>query len=341
MRGVPGAVGSVVSTVRPMAQLNRMAPFNCNICGTHNELGCFPTEPASCPCGSNVRSRALIHLLSMELFGRSLMLPDFPRLKSIRALGMTDKLCYAAVLEEKFDYTNTYYDREPRMDFTASHPESYGTYDFVLSADVLEHVAPPVERVIEEVHRLLKPNGFFAATVPCSADRHMREHFPGLNQYRVVPLGNSAVLINRRRDGQLEISDDLVFHGGIGSTLEMRQFGVPPLQSCLLESGFREVHFLVENLPGIGIVFDHDVSQPLIARKQPFVLEMCARSQIIDLWRAAEDRAAWESNRAQLAETQAQQYEAQATDLTTKIGLASQSRWLRLGRKLGFGPDFR
>jgi SAM-dependent methyltransferase len=316
-----------------------MAPFNCNICGSHNEKGPFPTEPASCPCGSNVRSRALIHLLSMELFGRSLMLPEFPRLKSIRALGMSDKLCYAAVLEEKFDYTNTYYDREPRVDFTAPHSELYGMYDFVLSADVLEHVAPPVERVLEEVHRLLKPNGFLAATVPCNADGHMQEHFPELYQYRIVPLGNSPVLINRRRDGQLEISEDLVFHGGIGSTLEMRQFGGPPLQSCLLEAGFREVQFLMENLPEIGIVFDGDVSQPLVARKQPFVWELCARSQIVDLWRDAENRASCERNRAQLAEAQAGKCEEQAEALTTKIGLASRSRWLRLGRRMGCGPD--
>ena len=45
----------------------------------------------------------------MELFGRSLILADFPRLKSVRALGMSDKHCYSTLLEEKFDYRNTYY----------------------------------------------------------------------------------------------------------------------------------------------------------------------------------------------------------------------------------------
>jgi hypothetical protein len=96
-----------------------MVEFICNVCGAHNQIPEpeFATEPASCACGSNVRTRALIHLLSLELFGRSLILSDFPRLKSIRALGMSDKPCYASILQEKFDYQNTFYDREPRVDF--------------------------------------------------------------------------------------------------------------------------------------------------------------------------------------------------------------------------------
>src|SRR5262249_62318093 len=90
--------------------------FACNICGTWNEVEHFATEPATCSCGSNVRLRALIHLLSIELFGQSIPLPEFPRMKSIRGLGMSDKECYARLLAEKFDYTNTFYDREPRFD---------------------------------------------------------------------------------------------------------------------------------------------------------------------------------------------------------------------------------
>src|SRR4030081_2819684 len=107
-----------------------MVSFFCNVCGAQNHVEAFATEPASCTCGSNVRIRALIHLLSLELFGESLILREFPRLKSIRGLGMTDKEGYADILAEKFDYTNTYYDREPRFDFTETHTDRYGTYDF-------------------------------------------------------------------------------------------------------------------------------------------------------------------------------------------------------------------
>ena len=122
-----------------------MVAFQCNICGAFNELEQFATEPATCACGSNVRVRALIHLLSLELFGESLVASEFPKLKAIRGLGMSDKDCYAQILADKFDYTNTFYDREPRFDFTQEHPDLAGQYDFILSADVLEHIAPPVE----------------------------------------------------------------------------------------------------------------------------------------------------------------------------------------------------
>ena len=62
----------------------------------------------------------------MELFGAASLSPHFPKLKSIRGLGMSDKEGYAAILAEKFDYTNTFYDREPRLDFTEPHPDSDG-----------------------------------------------------------------------------------------------------------------------------------------------------------------------------------------------------------------------
>jgi SAM-dependent methyltransferase len=301
-----------------------MVAFTCNICGAANEVENFATEPASCACGSNVRIRALTHLLSLELFGQDLPLPDFPQLKAVRGLGMTDKPCYAERLAEKFDYTNTFYDREPRLDFTEEHPQLAGAYDFILSADVLEHIAPPVERALEETCRLLKPHGFLGVTIFCNPEDHLREHFPELHEYRIVPLGGAPVLLNRRRDGTLEVRNDLIFHGGSGSTLEMREFGITALESKLRGAGFREVRFLTQGVPEIGVIFDADVSQPLIARKEPFVFDRCARSQLVDAYRAAMRQTAAERQRAE--------------DASGQIRAASESRWLRLGRLIGAGP---
>ena len=56
-----------------------MVRFTCNICSAYNEVEHFASEPATCACGSNVRLRALIHLLSNELFGRSLPHPHSPK----------------------------------------------------------------------------------------------------------------------------------------------------------------------------------------------------------------------------------------------------------------------
>jgi SAM-dependent methyltransferase len=285
--------------------------FICNVCGSRNGADSFATEPASCACGSNVRLRALMHLLSLELFGESLPLPEFPRL-TIRGIGLTDKECYSGLLAEKFDYTNTHYDREPRLDVAEPHPQLAGTCDFILAADVLEHIAPPVERALEEMCRLLRPNGFLGVTIYCDPKDRMREHFPDLHEYRVVALGDSNVLINRRQDGALEIREDLVFHGGSGETLEMREFGITALRTKLLAAGFKDVHLLTGDVPEIGVHFDPDVSQPLIARKEPFALDANARRELVGLWRRQADQ----------------------------IRLAERSRWLRLGRALGIGPKF-
>jgi SAM-dependent methyltransferase len=241
-----------------------------------------------------------MHLVSRELFGRRLTVADFPKLKSIRALGMSDKPCYANLLAEKFDYTNTSF---PPFDITATHREQYGTYDLILAADVLEHVAPPLDRALDEIFQLLKPSGFLAATVPVTRDDAMREHFPELHEYKVVQLGGKEVLVNRRRDGTLEAREDLVFHEGPGMVLEMRQLGRTGLRAKLLAAGFRAVDYLVEDVKVSGILFDCDVSQPLIARKERFCIDP-----------------------------------GELLDALAKLRMASESRWVRLGRKLGVGP---
>jgi len=271
--------------------MGRMVEFTCNLCGARNQVEHFASEPATCACGSNVRIRALIHLLSLELFGHSVPACDFPRLKGVRGVGLSDQECYARILAGKFDYTNTYYDREPRLDIRAPAPGFAGACDFILAADVIEHIAPPIEGALAAVRALLKPNGFFGVTVYCHPSDRMREHFPDLSEFRIVPLGGRDVLINRRRDGSLEIRDDLMFHGGSGETLEMREFGISALEAALRSAGFGSVHFLTANVPEWGILFDHDTSQPLVARTGEFALGRCAQSQLFEAWRDAEDRA--------------------------------------------------
>jgi SAM-dependent methyltransferase len=296
--------------------------FTCNICGAQNEVEKLATEPASCACGSNVRVRALIHLLSLELFGVSMTLSEFPRLKGIRGIGMTDKESYASRLAEKFDYTNTHYDREPRLDVRESHPHLAGAYDFILAADVLEHIAPPLESALAELHRLLKPRGFLGITIYCDPGDRTREHYPDLNEYRVVLLGGSPVVLNRRKDGRIDVHDGPILHGGTGETLEMREFGVTGLRSYLCGAGFRDLNILTEPVPEYGIVFDHDLSQPLIARKERYLMDRVAQDELLGLWR----------RQAAMRE--------QLENRSAQLDLADQSRWIRLGRILGVGPKF-
>ena len=154
---------------------------------------------------------------------------------------------------------------------------------------------------------------FFGVTIYCNAADQMREHFPELNDFRLVRLGDSIILVNRRSDGGLELRDDLIFHGGPGSTLEIREFGITELKAKLLAGGFSEVRFLTEDIPELGIIFDHDVSQPLVAAKAPFAMSRSAVTQLINQWESARE-------------------------LARQVYQISGSRWLRLGRKLGLGP---
>jgi hypothetical protein len=136
--------------------------FLCNICGTECECPPegFSREGEGCPvCQSSMRVRALIALLSQELLGVSMALSEFPVLKGIRGIGMSDSPQLAERLAAKLDYTNTFYHQAPRFDVTHPDPNDFDRYDFILTSEVMEHVPPPVELAFENLFRLLKPDG--------------------------------------------------------------------------------------------------------------------------------------------------------------------------------------
>ena len=271
------------------------------------------------------------------------MLPEFPKHENIKGFGMSDALLYATPLGQKVDYANTFYDRQPYLDITATHPDQYGTYDFILSSDVFEHVAPPIDRAFEEAFRLLKPSGFLCITVPSShvADETV-EYYPDLHQYSIVELAGEHVLINRKRDKALEIRENLEFHGGIGATLVMRLFSQADLQRKLRAAGFLDVASLAEPIERFGIVFEGPWSHPLVARKEPFAkLPVTIPALESELAPSVEYQATMQLNlNARIAQLHAEksQLEERVETLDNQVRLAAASRWLKLGRTLGFGP---
>src|SRR5438552_4142478 len=96
--------------------------FLCNICCARNNWDrSVPLDrdvPSCSSCNSNVRFRWTVHALSVALFGRSLPLPEFPIDKRIKGIGLSDESIYADLLARKLDYTNTFYDVDPRFDVT-------------------------------------------------------------------------------------------------------------------------------------------------------------------------------------------------------------------------------
>lgn len=244
--------------------------FTCNICGSFNvtNLSNLSREAASCyGCGSAVRMRSIVHVLSMELFGESLILKAFPEDKSIKGVGMSDWDGYANPLSKKLDYTNTYFHQEPMLDITDISKDEYQTLDFIISTDVYEHVLYPVSRAFENTKLLLKSKGVFVFTVPYTKEgEETVEHFGQLNDFEVTKDSGEYVLKDIDESGNERIFDNLVFHGGPGTTLEMRVFSEKSLMNELKKAGFNDVKIYSEEYTKYGIYQDVDWSLPIAAR---------------------------------------------------------------------------
>lgn len=246
--------------------------FSCNICGAscEEDIQNFEREVPSCDnCGSTVRFRAVVQMLSIELYGRSFALVDFPVAKNIRGIGLSDSYVYAGGLAERFDYTNTFLDREPRLDITDVDLALTGTADFVIASDIFEHVSPPVSRAFHNVRRLLKPDGVLLFTVPYanSPAAVTVEHFPDLYDFEfITDIGGKRRLRNVTASGAVQFFDDLVFHGGDGQTLEMRLFSETSLIREFLAAGFEAP--LIHGNPDFehGIVWNCSWSLPMAVR---------------------------------------------------------------------------
>jgi SAM-dependent methyltransferase len=289
--------------------------FVCNVCGHPNQSEAVRLDretPSCSSCASNVRTRGLIHALSMEIFGTSLALPDFPRVKSLRGLGTSDSSQYADRLAAKLDYRNTFHNREPRFDVADPGPEHTGQYDFLISSEVLEHVVPPALGAFENVYRTLKPHGVLVFTVPYSLELTMAEHFPELHEFGLTQLGGRVHLVNRSLDGKVQVFDNLVFHrDGSGASLEMREFNESGLKELLTGAGFQSVRVYTEDYAAFGIVNSESWSLPIVARKGDFAFPVDAAREVVEQYREARQKLDEEMKR-----------------LCGKF-------WFRLGHKLG------
>jgi len=253
-----------------VAQKPGYLTFECNICNRlcTRRLVELDRESASCEgCKSSVRWRAIIQILSLELFGRSLSISEFPESRDIVGLGISDCESYAEGLARKFNYINTYYHQEPKLDLRSVHEELEGTIDFLIATDIFEHIAPPISTAFENARRLLKPDGVLIFSVPYSKEgEETLEHFTQLHDYEVLERDGNHVLRNITKDGEEQIFDRLVFHGGTGSTLEMRLFSESSLLREFNQAGFGRIKIYKQPDFDHGIYWHLDWSLPLSAR---------------------------------------------------------------------------
>lgn len=247
-----------------------MISFQCNICSTNchvSSLDLLDREVRSCSnCGSTSRFRWVVSALSEKLFGASIPLACFPDRKQIHGLGMTDWRLYAESFGRRFDYTNTFLDEEPRFDITAPIPSKLRSkFDFVICSEVFEHIVHPVQRAFDNLAALLKPAGFILFSVPWIPGK-TTEHFPLLHEWTIARCGNEFLVVNRRVDGKIDVHEAPVFHGGPGTTLEMRVFGREDLDRHFKSAGFQSVVFAHHGkLLSNGVFFGAPWSLPCIA----------------------------------------------------------------------------
>ncbi|MBL8523957.1 MAG: methyltransferase domain-containing protein [Betaproteobacteria bacterium] len=232
--------------------------FRCNICGAESACmaDAITRESGDCiVCDANLRFRSIAAVLSERLFGEVRVLDELAPRRDIVGLGMSDALIYADPLARKFSYINTYYHRSPRLDITDPDPRWRGTNDFVISSDVFEHVGPPVQRAFDNLFALLKPGGVAIFSVPYSLEADSVEHFPRLHQFSLTKSAGQWRLENITAEGEREQFDNLIFHGGPGSTLEMRVFSLEALKRHFHAAGFVDVRVHDKADPAHGIVW--------------------------------------------------------------------------------------
>ncbi|WP_333678483.1 class I SAM-dependent methyltransferase [Dyella sp.] len=244
----------------------------CNICGFRLIAPIevlSEREMRSCAaCGSTLRFRATVAALQSELDGdgQVRVLAQIPRRKSLRGIGMSDSGVYAHVLRQKFNYLNSFFHTRPMLDIRAPAQHYLGQFDFIVSSDVLEHVDGPTGRALSNLRALLKPGGLLVLTVPYGFHEKTIEHYPELHDYRIEGDGSHRVLVNVTEDGREQRFNNLCFHGGDGSTLELRIYSYSDLVRQLGEVGFKDIRLHGADYPEWGIIHRHQLGLPITAR---------------------------------------------------------------------------
>jgi hypothetical protein len=74
--------------------------------------------------------------------------------------------------------------------------------------------------------------------------------------------------LNQLEDGNIEIFENLCFHGGAGATLEMRRFAQNDLLRHFESAGFKDICIHSEDVPEFGIIF-HEKDSYVISARRP------------------------------------------------------------------------
>jgi len=241
-----------------------MNEIDCTVCGGR----AVPIRGRCVACNATTRQRALAYGVLRTLKRKETSVQACKMDKSREGLGITDWFGLAALLANRFAYTNSFLHKFPMLDVGAPPSVAIGQFEFCTCSDVLEHVLPPVGAAFAGLFALLKPGGAAIVSVPTTGQvSGIYENYPNLHNYRIVDEGEGRHrLENITRDGIVETFDKLNFHGGPGTTLEMRVFSWEGFLSALRDAGFVDLES-VDDLPAHGIPPRPLSGNVVIARK--------------------------------------------------------------------------
>ena len=197
-------------------------------------------------CQSNWRVRACAIGVQLGTGRPPAPFPDFASDYSWRGIGTSDHMALAGALSMKFDYTNSYYHRYPRLDLLNIPDELQHHFGFVICSDVLEHVPDPVDPALSGIAHLLGDHGFAILSVPTGETTS--EYYPNIatwNEFydRVEWVDTS---------GEEHIDNDPEFHGGPGQTLAFRRWGAQDFCTRVQTAGFERI-MEIPPYPELGV----------------------------------------------------------------------------------------
>ncbi len=234
-----------------------MENAKCNICGSAEIDHTAPFYKCK-SCHSFARMRIVSQFIIKYILNNeytSLNLASKIDRKHIRGIGLSDHHTYSPYLEKIFNYVNTFYHCEPRLDITnSSDIEKYTELDFIVSTDVFEHTRPPAELAFNNAASMLRKGGILIFSVPTNSDSQTVERYPSLNKYKIVNIEDKYLIINININGTVELFSDPIFHGGIGEAVEMRIFSETHVISLLTDTGFNVMNIFNIRKP---ILSDH------------------------------------------------------------------------------------
>jgi len=246
---------------------------NCPVCGAYYFLNVSLNrrEGKLCPnCLASGRAQAIAYCISKILLGKMVPLSSHKKDRTKRIIGLSDGGSYADILNRNYNYTNTFYHRDPFLDITRPSKEYVESADVLIAAEVFEHIIGPSIAAFRGAFNVLKPGGYMILTVPFVNIGDSIEHYDAdLKEYNsYIKEDGSWVAELKFDDGRKQVDLNPKFHGGPGKTLEIRLFNRERLKIELGEAGFEEVFFLDDNIPKYGI--NWNAASRVITARKPF-----------------------------------------------------------------------